>query len=249
MALDITRIRGLCFDIDGTLSDTDDRMVERLRKGLTPLRRAMFGRDPGHVARRIVMGVESPGNFLVGIPDRLGMDRQLAGVVNFVNRLGLGRYHTEFWLIPQIKEMLEALRPHYRMAVVSARDERSTAAFLAQFSLAPYFDAVVTAHTCEHTKPYPDPVVWAADRMGYSPEQCVMVGDTTVDIRAGKSAGAQTVGVLCGFGEEKELTRSGADLILPSTALLAEVLLERQELLLKADPGPSGRQEGPGDGN
>jgi phosphoglycolate phosphatase-like HAD superfamily hydrolase len=55
-----------------------------------------------------------------------------------------------------------------------------------------------------------------------------MIGDTTVDIRAGKSAGAQTVGVLCGFGEEKELRNMGADLILSNTHQLAEVLNTKQ---------------------
>ncbi|MPN00756.1 Phosphoglycolate phosphatase [bioreactor metagenome] len=44
-------------------------------------------------------------------------------------------------------------------------------------------------------------------------QNCLMIGDTTVDILAGKAAGAQTVGVLCGFGEEGELRRAGADLI------------------------------------
>jgi phosphoglycolate phosphatase-like HAD superfamily hydrolase len=52
-----------------------------------------------------------------------------------------------------------------------------------------------------------------------------MVGDTTVDIRAGKAAGAQTAGVLCGFGSERELRRAGADLILPTTGQLDEILL------------------------
>jgi phosphoglycolate phosphatase len=52
-----------------------------------------------------------------------------------------------------------------------------------------------------------------------------MIGDTTVDILAGRSAGAQTVGVLCGFGEEPELRRLGADLILERTPLLADFLL------------------------
>jgi len=52
-----------------------------------------------------------------------------------------------------------------------------------------------------------------------------MIGDTTVDVRAAKSAGAQTVGVLCGFGNEGELRRIGADLILPSTADVEKVLL------------------------
>jgi phosphoglycolate phosphatase len=49
-----------------------------------------------------------------------------------------------------------------------------------------------------------------------------------VDIRAGKSAGAQTIGVLCGFGEEQELIEMGADLIISSTHLLAKVLLTEQ---------------------
>ncbi len=54
---------------------------------------------------------------------------------------------------------------------------------------------------------------------------CLMVGDTVVDIITGKKAGAQTVGVLCGFGEKKELERAGADLILDSTADLMDYLL------------------------
>lgn len=52
-----------------------------------------------------------------------------------------------------------------------------------------------------------------------------MVGDSTNDIRAGRAAGSQTVGVLCGFGQRAELSRSGANLILDSTADLADVLL------------------------
>jgi phosphoglycolate phosphatase-like HAD superfamily hydrolase len=52
-------------------------------------------------------------------------------------------------------------------------------------------------------------------------------GDTTLDIRAGKAATAQTVGVLCGFGEEYEIRRSGADLILAETADLIEILFAK----------------------
>ncbi len=45
-----------------------------------------------------------------------------------------------------------------------------------------------------------------------------------MDIRAGMAAGAQTVGVLCGFGEREELERKGADLILETTPLLIDYL-------------------------
>jgi phosphoglycolate phosphatase-like HAD superfamily hydrolase len=60
--------------------------------------------------------------------------------------------------------------------------------------------------------------------MGVAPESCVMIGDTPVDIRAGKAAGAQTVGVLSGFSHEPELRHAGADLILPSINELVDLL-------------------------
>ena len=69
-----------------------------------------------------------------------------------------------------------------------------------------------------------DPILWAAEQCGVQPEECLMIGDTTVDIRAGRAAGAQTIGVLSGFGDQKELTRARADLILPSVFDLPDIL-------------------------
>ena len=122
--------------------------------------------------------------------------------------------------------MLESLSKRYPLAVVSARDTLSTMEFLNQFDLAPYFKCIATDQTCEHTKPFADPILWAAREMDVAPEACLMVGDTTVDMRAGKAAGAQIVGVLCGFGEQDELREYGADMILSMTAELVQVLEE-----------------------
>ena len=116
------------------------------------------------------------------------------------------------------------------MSIVSARDEKSTLRFLTQFELTGYFDAIVTGLSAPHTKPYPDPILLAAQKLGVKPEECLMIGDTTVDMRAGKAAGAQTLGVLCGFGEEAELRQLGADLILKSTSDLPEVFTEKVPL-------------------
>jgi phosphoglycolate phosphatase-like HAD superfamily hydrolase len=129
----------------------------------------------------------------------------------------------KFLLVPSVDQMLISLKGRYLMAVVSARDERSTMRFLNQFDLAKYFDVIVTGLSAPHTKPYPDPILFAAQKMRVKPEECLMIGDTTVDMRAGKSAGAQTLGVLCGFGEEQELRKLGADLILQSTSDLTKI--------------------------
>jgi phosphoglycolate phosphatase-like HAD superfamily hydrolase len=224
MPLDVGRIRALCFDVDGTLSDTDDQFVNRLAGYLRPIRFLFRAQDAKRAARRLVMWAEAPGNALIGVPDALGLDDELAAVVEWLNR-HRPRPKKDFLLVPGVKDMLGRLRGRYPMSVVSARDEESTRMFLDQFGLTGFFKVIVTALTTEHTKPFPDPIIYAAGAMGVTPENCLMIGDTTVDIRAGRAAGAQTVGVLCGFGEAPELHRMGADEVLPSTADLASVLL------------------------
>jgi phosphoglycolate phosphatase-like HAD superfamily hydrolase len=130
-----------------------------------------------------------------------------------------------FQLISGVREMLANLQNHYPLSVISVWGQKSTFRFLFQFEMSPYFKAVATGQTCLHTKPYPDPIEWAAARMGIPPAACIMVGDTVVDIVSAKKAGAQSVGVLYGFGERKELERVGADLILENTTDLMDVLL------------------------
>jgi phosphoglycolate phosphatase-like HAD superfamily hydrolase len=222
MPLDFDRIKALCFDVDGTLNDTDDQFAEKVKAFLNPMRVLPFvNRDK--VARRFVMWAEAPTNALLGYADRIGLDDKAAFLVEWMNR-HRPRRPKNFKLVDGVAGMLNELDGHYLMAVVSARDEYSTREFLDQFELTRHFTCIVTAQTCRHTKPYPDPLLWAAERMGVPPEACLMIGDTTVDIRAGRSAGAQTVGVLCGFGEEGELRCMGADEILKSTAELGKVL-------------------------
>lgn len=220
--IDISRIKGLMFDVDGTLSDTDDHMVERLSRFLSPVSWLFRNDDPMRFARRMVMASETPANFIYGLADSLGLDAPVAKIYSTISqrRKKKNSKRVEFRMIDGVKEMLARFKGKFPMAVVSARDVETTRRFLETFDLIPYFDVVVTSQTCKHTKPYPDPVIFAAKQLDLPPENCVMIGDTIVDIRAGKSAGTQTIAVLCGFGTERELKRAGANLLLESTTLL-----------------------------
>ena len=121
--------------------------------------------------------------------------------------------------------MLVALAQQYVLAIVTTRGDERTRRFLSDSHLERLFGAVITARTTRRTKPHAEPVLRAAAVLGIPVEACLIVGDTTVDIRSGRAAGAQTVGVLCGFGERQELERAGADSILTTTAELASLLL------------------------
>ncbi len=224
MPLDLARIQAICFDVDGTLSDTDDLMTSRIARRLSSLNRLLPGRDPHRAARWLVMAAESPGNAVLTFADWLGVDRGLDRLYSSLYRARLGRRPATFWVIHGVQDLLGRLAQHYPLAVISANHQEPTEAFLSQYELRQYFQVVVTAHTCAHTKPFPDPVLYAASQLGVPASACLMVGDTAVDILAGRRAGAQTVGVLCGFGRAAELHRAGAGLVLFSTPDLAEIL-------------------------
>jgi HAD superfamily hydrolase (TIGR01549 family) len=227
--IDSTLIRGLLFDIDGTLSDSDDHMVDRVCKVLAPICWLFRNKNPKHFARWLVMAVETPANFLYMLADRVGLDAMFARLYNWMahRRKKKTADDSHYKMIPGVREMLETLAEHYPMAVVSARDALTTRHFLEYFDLLPFFTMVVTSQTCKFTKPYPDPLLYAAEVLGVPAEACLMIGDTVVDVRAGKAAGAQTAAVLCGFGQKSELIRAGADLVLTATPEIVDSLLKR----------------------
>jgi len=222
-----SRIKAILFDVDGTLSDTDDRMVDRLSKLFLPISWLFIDRNPKNFSRRLVMAMETPGNFLYHLADRIGIDSFFAKYYKYIQakRIDQNIRKGKFWIIPGVQEMLETLYTLYPLGVVSARDATSTREFLDHFDLTKFFQVVVTAQTCRYTKPFPDPVLHASKALEVLPEDCLMVGDTIVDVKSGKSAGTQTVGVLCGFGTLRELRRVDADMILPSTIMLKDFLL------------------------
>ncbi len=221
--LDFKKVKAIIFDIDGTLSDSDDQMVAKIEKALRPLGLFLSRQKRRAVARWLVMAAESPGNFLYYLFDRLSLDSLF---VRWLNALTQNKSHPkkQYWIIPGVERILRELSARLPLAIVSARDEKSSLAFVRQFKLESCFRVIVTAQTCRHTKPFPDPLFYAAKKLQVEPENCLVVGDTTVDMRAAKLAGMQSLGVLCGFGTQRELLRAGADLIAASTADLLELM-------------------------
>jgi phosphoglycolate phosphatase-like HAD superfamily hydrolase len=222
MPLDWERIKAICFDVDGTLSDTDNHVIAQIVNPLRGIHWLFPESAQNKLARAVVMAVETPGNFLYNLADRVGIDQTMLSLSDWLNRHALHRTPERFWIIPGVEDLLNWFGNCFPLSIVSARSRSGTEAFLNQFELTTKFKAVATSQTCRHTKPFPDPVLWAADRMGVPPANCLMVGDTVVDIRAGRAAGAQTAGVLCGFGTRRELERAGADVIFDSTPDLVE---------------------------
>lgn len=200
--------------------DTDDQSVEALARRLQRL----HWPHPQRAARRLIMACETPGNALMTLVDLLGLDAALTASTDRLRRWRGLRTQSDFRIIAGVEEMLAGLDGRYRLAVVTTRGLDDAEAFLAQYDLRGVLDALVTRESTWRLKPHPAPIQCAARLLGVPVARCAMVGDTTVDVKAARRAGAWAVGVLCGFGEREELEQTGAHVVLEHTAQLSSLL-------------------------
>jgi len=217
-------IDAILFDLDGTLVETDDQAVETLTRRLQPLRWFLPRRDPSRAARRILISCEGPANSILTFLDRIGLDDD---VLDLGDRLRLMRGLStplNFRPVDGVAEMLEDLSHRYHLAIVTTRSRLHAEIFLSQQRLTDLFQVIVGREDTWRIKPHPSPVLHAAELLNIPVERCLMVGDTKADIWAARSAGARSAGVMCGFGEQHELERAGADLILETTGALKELM-------------------------
>jgi len=227
-SLDRTKVKALLFDIDGTLSDSDDEMVASIYARLAWLNQIIKETRLHTFARQLVRFFQAPTNRFLAFLDHIGIDSHLARFLDFHARKKTALAE-DFPVIPGVRSMLDALHKHYPFAVVSARNRVTVEKFLRVNDLENYFKIVISSQTCEKTKPFADPLLYAASELEVPIENCLMIGDTLTDVRAALAAGAQSLSVLCGFGTERELQKSGTHHILESTSLLATYLLSQDD--------------------
>lgn len=208
-AVPFASIRGWFFDLDGTLADTDDRLVNQLAVRF----RFLGASRSARLSRRLVMALETPVNRLITLLDSVGLDRALFSIKGKLRPAGA----EHFELMAGADGLLRALGPERRVAIISTRSPASVAAFLDRHELRSAVDLVVTHESTRRLKPSPEPVIYAMRQLGLAPGQCLLVGDTPMDMLSARRAGVWAVGVLCGFGEKVELQRAGAHLVLPDT--------------------------------
>src|SRR5687767_14772014 len=84
MPLDTARIRAILFDVDGTLADTDDAFIQRAGRLIRRLHFLFPQRDPTNFLRWSLMVSETPLNLLMGFPDWLGIDDEMARLFDWL---------------------------------------------------------------------------------------------------------------------------------------------------------------------
>ncbi|MGI6368179.1 MAG: HAD family hydrolase [Anaerolineae bacterium] len=212
----VQEIRAILFDLDGTLIESDDQWVASLARRLRFMTRICRRVNTTAVARWLVMTLETPSNYFLSLVEHLGLSTSFFGLTDRLRKARGLATRGQSEAVPGSYALLEALRPDFKLAVVTTRARPEAKAFLEHCGIAGFFDIVVTRQDVLRMKPHPEPVQLAARQLGVPTEVCLMVGDTVNDVLSARRAGAYALGVLSGFGMRRELERSGADVILES---------------------------------
>jgi HAD superfamily hydrolase (TIGR01509 family) len=133
-----------------------------------------------------------------------------------LTRTLLARFDTELKPIPGVRDALCALP--YRRCVASSSTPDRIARSLAAAGLADLFDDLFSSVEVERGKPAPDLFLYAADRMGAEPRDCLVIEDSVFGVRAAVDAGMRVIGFAggghCGPKHRDSLMVAGADLVL-----------------------------------
>lgn len=126
-------------------------------------------------------------------------------------------------LLPGVQELLTVLQQE-RIGVGIVTRNCDAAVRVAFPHVETYCQAFVPRDRVTQVKPHPAHLQAALAGLGLSPECALMVGDGTLDIRAGKALGMFSIGVLTGSSSRAKLRAEGANLVLDSVADLLPYL-------------------------
>jgi len=200
------------FDLDGTLIDSREDIARALNAVLTRMgQRAL---SIPKVVRFVGDGIEAL--MQRALHDVMGdePDANLvrAGVNMMIEEYGKHLLDATY-LYPDVRTTLEALR-WAKLGLISNKPESLSRRILSALDLAGHFSVVLGGDSMPQRKPDPAPILEAMARCDTLPCETVMVGDSRIDILAGKAAGVITCGVSCGYRGREELEAAGCDLII-----------------------------------
>lgn len=95
-----------------------------------------------------------------------------------------------------------------KLAVASSSPMNVIDRIISLFNLKKYFDVLVTGDFVDKSKPEPDIFLYAAHKLGFKPEECLVVEDSYNGVTAAKRAGMKCVGYINGNSGNQDLSSS-----------------------------------------
>jgi HAD superfamily hydrolase (TIGR01509 family) len=216
----ISRAKGILFDLDGVLIDSEP-LHEFTLLELSDRFGRRFGQDE-------VMQFKGLPELSVAHAIQKSFP-DLAMTVDEIIRLRLELLRSNFHRVEMIEGALEfvqkAKAARFRLGLTTSAARSMQQLACETFALTSYFDTVITGEDIERGKPDPQPYERTAANLALRPDECMVVEDAVNGVKSGKAAGCFVIGLTTSFPAQA-LKLVGADLIVPSFEALEAYLFE-----------------------
>jgi HAD superfamily hydrolase (TIGR01509 family) len=199
------RARGVIFDIDGTLVNSNDAHARAWVQALAHFDIYV----PYPVVRRLI---------------GMGGDKLLPAIADISEDSPLGKKVTErrsalfrqqflphLVAFPKARELLAKMRDlGLSLTVASSAKPEELEPLLRLANVLDLIEGATSSGDAAHSKPDPDIVQAALDRLDLDPARVLMIGDTPYDIEAASRAGLKTIAFRCGGRSDRDLAQAVA---------------------------------------
>ncbi|WP_224554627.1 phosphoglycolate phosphatase [Pectobacterium versatile] len=210
---EFTAIRGLAFDLDGTLVHSAPGLAAAIDQAL--------------VAQSLPAAGEARVATWIGNGADVMVERALrwAGVEPTAARLQETRERFDSYyaqtvdsgstLFPQVKETLAQLAQQgIPMAVVTNKPTPFVAPLLAGLGISDYFSLIIGGDDVIVKKPHPAPLYLVLGKLGLRASELLFIGDSRNDIQAAQAASCRSVGMTYGYNYGEAIELSQPDVVL-----------------------------------
>lgn len=209
------KINTLLFDLDGTLIDTNELIVQSFLHTLGKYR-------PNEYAREDVyqfMGPTLEESFTKVNAEKM---EEMTATYRAFNKQEHDNYVKEF---DTVYETIKTLKEQgFKLGIVTTKVRDVVMMGMNLTRLTEFFDVIVTIDDVENAKPHPEPVQKAMALLGSIPEETIMVGDNYHDIEGGQNAGVKTAAVAWSIKGKEFLASYNPDYMLEQLSDLLEIV-------------------------
>ncbi len=205
MNMTTKEIKGLLFDFDGTLLDTNELIIQTFLHVLEP-------EFPGKFTREDMIPFIGPS--LMESFSTIDPNRAEEWVRQY--RIWNDKHHDELAKeFDGVTSTLYALREKgIRLAIVSTKALESLSKGIRLLGIEDLIEVVVSMDDVKNVKPDPEPILLALKKLHLEKENVLMIGDNSHDIIGGQNAGVKTAGVAWSLKGEEFLMQFKPDYML-----------------------------------
>ena len=208
----------IIFDLDGTLIDSSEDIAWAVNKMLKDIG---FEEMPYlAIKERIGWGVSMLLEKVLPAEKHNLLDEAKAVF------MGCYRNHLLVKTKPYdgVMDVLEHFK-NKKLAVATNKPVGLTTKILDDLNMSVYFRKVVGGDKVQNKKPAPEAIEIIMEELDVLPDKAVFLGDSRIDMEAGKKAGVITIGAAYGFRGREELEKAGADVIIEDIRELMSICI------------------------